>query len=517
MNNSAKDKKSDSAKNLTTKGGQRHSKLITFQATFLKNKEEKIRMTKASEATIFDKLPLIRSLFDLKLNGMLKDAKNQLCYDPEHAKIDKPALPKVPGKIVYMYDLIESKFQHRRPGYDRIAKWNISTLWTLMDCLVRFLDGKPLPPDSKMGRAEKHWAIELESIEFLATYLGNTEMGDKAVRSALISYMQRVPTLEPAHSESRLDKEMGTSKQAKALKVDERKKPEIVDLTEDNIPDQVKLKEKTQSTPSSQKLNKDQLTSILKKLEKESQPLPMARNSKEKIQPGSSLQKQKKVSHPTPTLQELQEETQPKSTMEKSKEANNSTPAQQKSKKPTQSDTNLHKPNKPAIPTAQKSKKAPQPSPTKQKAKKPNKSATNHQNLPPMPTDAYIRLNETYPRVLHVKIASVMKGSGLIDRLLEDLYSGAFATGDMSKVVGKNRRGKPTLLWDEVLKCFSVPGNMVEKMLSWGEDDRWAPMVMFVERCQLDRALWQKWNEQDLVLAKYFDTFVKASVCASEV
>ncbi|KAJ8064033.1 hypothetical protein OCU04_007874 [Sclerotinia nivalis] len=475
-------------------------------------------MTKTSEATVFDKLPLIRSLFDLKLNGMLKDSKDQLCYDPEHAKTDKPALPKVPGKIVYMYDLIESKFQHCRPGYDRIAKWNISTLWTLVDCLVRFLDGKPLPPDSKMGRAEKHWAIELESIELLAIYLGNTEIKDKGVRSALISYMRRIPALEPARSESRLDQKMGTLKRANAAKVEERKKFEIVDLTDDKIPDQVKLKKKTQWTPSSQKLNKDQLTSILKKLEKESQPLPAARNAKEKTQVGSPLQKPKKASHPTPTLQKLQEETQPKSTMQKSKEANKSTPAQQKSKKPTQSDTNLHKPNKPTppIPTVQKSKKASQPSPTKQKSKKPNQSATTRQNLSPMPTDAYIRLNETYPRVLHVKIASVMKGSGLIGRLLEDLYLGAFAAGDMSKVVGKNRRGKPTLLWDEVMKCFSVPGNMVEKMLSWGEDDRWAPMVMFVERCQLDRALWQKWNKQDLVLAKYFDTFVKASVCASE-
>ncbi|CAD6443189.1 373e5e5d-2afe-4e19-bacc-83646e8be347 [Sclerotinia trifoliorum] len=171
--------------------------------------------------------------------------------------------------------------------------------------------------------------------------------------------------------------------------------------------------------------------------------------------------------------------------MHKSQEAKNSTTAQQKSKKPTQSDSNLHKSNKPTPSIL----KAPRAFITKQKSKKPNQTTTTRQNLPPMPTAAYVRLNEKYPRILHVKIASVMKGTGLVARLLEDLHACAFATGDMSKVVGKNHRGKPTLLWDEVLKYFSVSGNMVEKMVSWDEDDRWPPMVMFIERCQLDMAL----------------------------
>ncbi|TGO82130.1 hypothetical protein BPOR_0913g00020 [Botrytis porri] len=110
-----------------------------------------------------------------------------------------------------------------------------------------------------------------------------------------------------------------------------------------------------------------------------------------------------------------------------------------------------------------------------------------------------------------------MKGSGLIGRLLQDLNMGLFNTGDMSKVVGKGRNGKSMLIWDEVLEYFSVPGNVVEYMLSWSEDDRWAPMVMFIERSQLDRALWQDWDERDLALSHYFDMFVKASPAAKDV
>ncbi|KAF7944922.1 uncharacterized protein EAE97_005555 [Botrytis byssoidea] len=110
-----------------------------------------------------------------------------------------------------------------------------------------------------------------------------------------------------------------------------------------------------------------------------------------------------------------------------------------------------------------------------------------------------------------------MKGSGLIGRLLQDLHMGVFNSGEMSKVVGKVRNGKPMLVWDEVLEYFSVPGNVVENMLSWSEDDRWTPMVMFIERCQLDRTLWQDWDERDLALANYFHMFVKATPAAKDI
>ncbi|EDN95337.1 predicted protein [Sclerotinia sclerotiorum 1980 UF-70] len=182
MNNSSKDKKSDSANNLTVYKDQRHSKVITFKATFLKNNKEKTRMIKASEATIFDKLPLIQL----------------------------------------------------------------------------------------------------------------------------------------ANSEGRSDQENGTLEQAKPAKIEKCKKSEIVDLTEEKAFDQVKVEEETQSTRSSQKLNKDQLTSTPKRLEKESQSPPMTLNAKEKTKPD-------RPTSPIPTARNSKKARQPPPTKWRSKKPNQST------------------------------------------------------------------------------------------------------------------------------------------------------------------------------------------------
>lgn len=438
-----------------TKRDQKTSKLITIQAIFPKNSKEKILTTKATEAIVFEKLPLLSFLFDSKSKGTLKDPKDQLCYDPEHTKADKAARPKSTGKIVYIYDLIDSKFEHRRTGYDKIAKWNLSTLWTLMDCLVRFFDGKPLQADSKMGRAEKHWNAELESIQLLAIYLGNTDLMNEAVRTALISYMRHTSATGLTLSGSGLDEAKQTvkqpSKQITAPKMGEAKKSVVVELTENNVIASEELKESIQSAPKRRRLNKNQYISIVKQLQAETEQHHTSQQLKK--QPQTAVQKLDKRSQSSITQKTFNAKAQP-------------------------------------IPTLE--------------------------NLPSIPADAYIRLNKTYPRFLHVDVKKVSRGSGLIGQLLQDLISGAFATGGMAKVVGKHRHGKPTLLWDEVLKCFRTPGNMVDKMLSWSEDDRWAPLMMFVERCQVDPSLWQKWDKQDLKLARYFDLFVKARVCASK-
>ncbi|ESZ90617.1 hypothetical protein SBOR_8990 [Sclerotinia borealis F-4128] len=333
MDGSLKNKKPHIAKTLpsTIKGDQKRSKLITIQSVFQGKNKAKIRFMQASEAIIFEKLPVIRSLFDLKLNG------------------------------------------------------------------------KPLHSGSKIGRSEKFWAIELGGIEQLASFFGNTEMKEKAVRSTLISYMRQVPTVEPARLESRPSAVKRTANQLKAPETEKVKRSDDIDLTDNNT---------------------------------------------------ATLQKRKGTSQ--------------------------------------------------SITIPKKLKKVPL-------------STSTSERLPSMRPYVNIQLNESYPRFLRVHIETASQGSKLIGYLLQDLQSGAFATGDMSKLVGKDRDGRPTLLWDEVLEYFKKPGSVTEKMLSWDEDVRCAPMMMFVERCQLDRALWQGWDERDLWHAEYFDAFVKARVRASDV
>lgn len=369
---------------------------------------------KASEETVFEKLPLIRSLFELNRKGTFKKNNNQILYDSKYTNTEKPAIKTVPGRTLYVQDLIQSKFTQYREGYDEISKWNLKTLWTLMNCLVRFLDGKPLHPDSRVGRSEKFWQKEWECIEVLATYFGNTEIKDQAMRSALILYMRQVPAIMPAHSRRRLDKGEETIIRPNIPEMQTVKNSYIHGLaTEYNILSPPKPKRKSYSTPIIQQLKKTKLT------------------------PPET----KRTTQSTPSLQ----------------------------------------------------------------------------NSPPIPSHAYIQLNESYPGFLHVNIKTALKGSSLVGQLLQDLYSGTFATEELSKFVGKDRDGKPTLLWDEVLKHFSKPGSTAEGMLSWSEDERWVPLVMFIERCQVKRALWEVWDEWDLELARCFDAFVKASFCASEV
>ncbi|TGO09765.1 hypothetical protein BTUL_0155g00210 [Botrytis tulipae] len=469
-------------------------KLITFQSTFLEKNQEEIRMTKASEAIIFEKLPLIRELFDSKLNGTLKDDKDQICYDPEHTKTERAAFPRIPGKIVYMYNLIQSSFKNRGREYEQIAKWNVGTLWTMIDCLVRFLDGKPLPLDSKMGLMEKHWDLELIGIEILRIYLGCTKTNDKAVRNELISYMRRLPTPGFTNSSVSLEKTSETTNHAKIFDEKNSRQAEIIDLTaEDQIGAPKTLKKKMQSAPKSQKLNTGQLSSVPKNLEIEPPKASTIKNTVQAAPSKLNLQKSKKGNQPAATLQ-------------KSKNSIKSNPTAQRQKKSTR-----------PCPAQQKLNEEPHQTSTPQTLIEATRSNFTGQVPRCMPIDAYISLNETYGYFLHVHIGSAMKGSGLIGRLLQDLHMGVFNTGDMSKVVGNVRNGKPMLVWDEVLEYFSVPGNVVETMLSWSEDDRWTPMVMFIERCQLNSNLWQDWDERDLDLANYFDMFVKATPAAKDI
>ncbi|KAB8305137.1 hypothetical protein EYC80_004431 [Monilinia laxa] len=409
MNNLIQKKARDVAKDPGAMGDQKSSKLITIQSSFSRNGKDKISYMTASEETVFEKLPLIRSLFELNRKGTFKKNNTQILYDSKYANTEKPAVKAGPGRTLYVQDLIESKFTQYREGYNEISKWNLKTLWTLMNCLVRFIDGKPLHPDSRIGRSEKFWQKELKCIEVLATYFGNTELKDKAVRGALISYMRQVPAIMPTYSRSRLDKEEETMKRPNIPEMQNVKNSYIDGLTE--APK--KPKRKSYSNPITQKLKKPKLT------------------------PPET----KKATQSTPTLQ----------------------------------------------------------------------------NSPNIPSHAYIQLNQSYPGFLHVNIKTALKGSSLIGLLLQDLYSGTFATEELSKFVGKDRDGKPTLLWDEVLKYFSKPGSTVECMLSWSEDERWVPLVMFIERCQVKQGLWEDWDESDLELARCFDAFVKASFCASEV
>lgn len=451
-------------------------------------------MTKASEAIIFEKLPLVRVLFDSKLNGALIDDRDQICYDPEHARTLRPAYPKIPGKIVYVYDLIQSSLKNRGREYEQIAKWNVGTLWTMVDCLVRFLDGKPLPLDSKMGLMEKYWDLELIGIEVLAIYLGCTEINNKVVRDALISYMRRLPTSGFTNSSGTLEKTSETTNHVKKSSGNNSRQAEIIDLTEeDQIGAPKALEEKSRSAPKSKKFDVGQLSSIPKSLETEP---PLA----------STLRKSVKVAQSESKLQKSNNGNQPAATVQKSKNSMQSRPTLQREKKTTRPSSPQQKPDK-----------EPHKTTTPQTSIEPSRSKFARRDSRSMPIDAYISLNETYGCFLHVHIDSAMKGSGLIGRLLQDLHMGIFNTGDMSKIVGKGRNGKPMLVWDEVLEYFSVPGNVVENMLSWSEDDRWTPMVMFIERCQLDRTLWQDWDERDLALANYFDMFVKASPAAKDI
>ncbi|TGO66362.1 hypothetical protein BELL_0964g00020 [Botrytis elliptica] len=469
-------------------------KLITFQSTFLKNDQEEIHTTKASETVIFEKLPLIQVLFDSKLNGTLKDDKDQICYDPEHARTERPAFPKISGKIVYMYNLIQSSLKNRGREYEQIVKWNTGTLWTMIDCLVRFLDGKPLPLDSKMGLMEKHWDLELIGIEVLAMYLGCTEIDKKTVRNALISYMRRLPTSEFANSSSSLEKTSEITNRAKMLNRNNSGQAEIIDLTEeDQISAPKTIKEKSRLAPKSQKLNAGQLASIPKSLGTEPPPGSTLKKSIQAAQLKLNPRKSNNGNQPAANLHNSRSSIQSNQISKEQKKAKQSTPTLRRSNE------KLHQ-----ITTSRTPIEA-------------TRSKFSRLGPQSMPIDAYISLNETYGCFLHVHIGSATKGSGLIGRLLQDLHMGFFNTGEMSKVVGKGRNGKPMLVWDEVLKYFSVPGNVVENMLSWSEDDRWTPMVMFIERCQLDRTLWQDWDERDLALANYFDMFVKATPGAKDV
>ncbi|KAF7944923.1 uncharacterized protein EAE97_005556 [Botrytis byssoidea] len=305
--------------------------LITFQSTFLKNNQEEIRMTKASEAIVFEKLPLIRVLFDSKLNGTLKDDKDQICYDPEHTKTERAALPRIPGKIVYIYNLIQSSFKNRGREHEKIAKWNVGTLWTMIDCLVRFLDGKPLPLDSKMGLMEKHWDLELIGIKVLAIYLGCTEINDKAVRNELISYMRRLPIPGFTNSSISLEKTSETMNHAKMFDGKNYRQAEIIDLTaEDQIGAPKTLKKKMQSTPKSQKLNTGPLSSVSKNLEIESPQASTIKNSVQAAPSKLNLQKLKKANLPAATLRKSENPIKPNSTAQRQKKSTRPCPAQQK-------------------------------------------------------------------------------------------------------------------------------------------------------------------------------------------
>ncbi|TGO82129.1 hypothetical protein BPOR_0913g00010 [Botrytis porri] len=320
-------------RNPATKKDLQPSKLITFQATFIKNDKEKVNMTQASQAIIFEKLPLIRVLFDSKLNGTLKDDNDQICYDPEHARTERLAFPRIPGKTVYMYNLIQSNLKNKGREYEHIAKWNIGTLWTIIDCLVRFLNGKPLPPDSKMGLMEKHWDLELIGVEILAIYLGCTEIKEKAVHDALISYMRRLPTSGFINSSSKLEKTSKTTTHAKMFNRSNSRQAEIIDLTEENqIGAPKTLKEKQSSAPKSQKSNLGQLSSGPKILEMEPPPVSTSKNS---VRAGQSKfdSRNSKTGDPAPTLHRSKSSMQSNQISQGQKKATRPSPTQQKSNK----------------------------------------------------------------------------------------------------------------------------------------------------------------------------------------
>ncbi|KAF7886817.1 uncharacterized protein EAF02_003464 [Botrytis sinoallii] len=75
--------------------------------------------TMVSEDTIFSTIPMLRVLFEGKIGGGVKD-DDDICHDPERSTKLKI---KVPGKIVFIHNVITSEFHDANMNYGTIAQW----------------------------------------------------------------------------------------------------------------------------------------------------------------------------------------------------------------------------------------------------------------------------------------------------------------------------------------------------------------------------------------------------------
>ncbi|TGO47286.1 hypothetical protein BCON_0285g00110 [Botryotinia convoluta] len=97
--------------------------------------------TMVSEDRIFSSMPMLRVLFEGKKGGSVKDEDDNICHDP---RISSKLKIKVPGKIIFMHDVITSGFRDGNMNHGTIAQWPVKKLWLYSSCLVNFWDTKKL-------------------------------------------------------------------------------------------------------------------------------------------------------------------------------------------------------------------------------------------------------------------------------------------------------------------------------------------------------------------------------------
>ncbi|TGO36126.1 hypothetical protein BHYA_0135g00320 [Botrytis hyacinthi] len=137
--------------------------------------------TMVSENRIFSKMRMLQVLFGGKKGGSVKDDEDKICHDP---KISSKLKIKVPGKIIFMNDVIRSGFHDRNMNHGTIAQWPVKNIWLYSSCLVNFWDTKKLSSAISTEAA-------LENIQILADFLLFSKPDRKLMHKQLSSYIKK--------------------------------------------------------------------------------------------------------------------------------------------------------------------------------------------------------------------------------------------------------------------------------------------------------------------------------------
>ncbi|KAF5874692.1 uncharacterized protein Bfra_004707 [Botrytis fragariae] len=185
--------------------------------------------TMVSEERIFSKMPMLRVLFEGKKGGSVKDDDDKIYHDP---RISSSLKIKVPGKIVFMHDVIKSGFHDLNMNHGTIAQWPVKKLWLYTSCLVNFWDTK------KLSSAISTEA-DLQNIQILADFLLVSKPDRELMHKQLSSYIKKRKYLPAARCGKTSDNNQQTvsAKRESPYEADTNNKKaryEIIDLTGDD-------------------------------------------------------------------------------------------------------------------------------------------------------------------------------------------------------------------------------------------------------------------------------------------
>ncbi|TGO20611.1 hypothetical protein BPAE_0281g00110 [Botrytis paeoniae] len=168
------------------------------------------------------------SCLEERSGGGVKYDDDDICHGPETSTKLKI---KVPGKIVFMHNVITSGFHEANMNYGTIAQWPVRKLWLYSSCLVDFWDKKKL-------RSAISTEADLENIRILTDFLLVTKSDRELMHKQLSSYIKKREDSPAARCGETSDNNQQTisTKRESPYEVDTNNKAryEIIDLTGDD-------------------------------------------------------------------------------------------------------------------------------------------------------------------------------------------------------------------------------------------------------------------------------------------